>query len=186
MSLLEKFCHVDDFCIHCLPKLHARLITNGKPKRRRERGLSLSEVMTILIAFHSSGYRTFKDYYTKYVLIHWQGEFPGLVSYNRFVEFIPDALLGLAGFLRVCQGECSGINYLDSTPWKVCHNLRIRSHRVFAGLAQRGKSSTGWFFGFKVHLVVNHLGELVSVVFTPGNCDDRMATVMIVSPSSIC
>jgi transposase len=62
---------------------------------------------------------------------------------------------------------------VDSTPLAVCHNRRIPSHKVFAGLAARGKSSTGWFFGFKLHLVVNDRGELLNVILTPGNTDDR-------------
>jgi transposase len=130
--------------------------------------------MTILIAFHQSHYRDFKAYYHEQVLKYWYPEFPGLVSYNRFVEFIPSALVPLMMYLRTCcLGKCSGISFIDSTSLDVCLNQRIHCHKVFAGLAGRGKSSTGWFFGFKLHLVVNDCGELLDIFITSGNVDDR-------------
>jgi len=130
--------------------------------------------MTILILFHASNYRTFKHFYLCHVVTNMQGEFPRLVSYNRFIELVPNALMALVGFLDARKGDCSGINFIDSTSLKVCHNLRINSHRVMAGLAERGKTSTGWFFGFKLHLVTNDKGELLDVCITPGNVDDRV------------
>jgi len=130
--------------------------------------------MTILIAFHQSHYRDFKDYYFEQVLKYWRSEFPGLVSYNRFIEYTPSARVPLIIYLRTCcLGQCSGISFIDSTSLDVCLNQRIHSHKVFAGLAQRGKTSTGWFFGLKLHLVVNDQGELLAVCITPGNVDDR-------------
>jgi hypothetical protein len=127
--------------------------------------------MTILIAFHQSGYRDFKTFYTKYVCGHWRGEFPGLVSYQRFVEFMPSRL-----------GSCSGVSFIDSTALKVCHNARIHQHKVFSGIAKRGKTSTGWFFGFKLHLVVSDTGALLAFTLTPGNTDDRKPVPDLLSP----
>jgi hypothetical protein len=135
--------------------------------------LCLSEVMTIIVLFHSSGYRNFKTYYTQHVLKHMAGAFPRLVSYNRFVELMPSAIVPLCGYLQTRTGECSGISFIDSTSLKVCHNRRIHSHKVFSGCARRGKTSVDWFFGFKLHLVVNDCGELLSLRLTPGNTDDR-------------
>ena len=130
--------------------------------------------MTILIHFHQSHYRTFKAYYCEYVLPHLQAEFPGLVSYTRFIDFIPSVLIPLcAYFQQNCLGDCTCVSFIDSTSLDVCLNQRIRSHKVFAGLAQRGKTSTGWFFGFKLHLVINDRGELLNVLLTPANVDDR-------------
>ncbi len=173
-SLLELFCDVDDFCKAFLPIWQQMLIQNGQIKRERQRSLSMSEIMTILIAFHQSHYRDFKAYYCEQVLKNWQAEFPGLVSYQRFVEFIPSTLVPLAVFLREkCFGLCSGISFIDSTPLAVCHNARIHQNKVFAGLAQRGHTSMGWFYGFKLHLVVNDQGELLDLLLTPGNLDDR-------------
>jgi transposase len=173
-SLIELFVHVDDFCQSFLPKLEQHLLTSGVVKRHRERSLSVSEVMTILIHFHQSHYRNFKAYYCEHVLPHLRGDFPGLVSYTRFVDFIPSALLPLcAYFQKTCLGDCTGISFMDSTSIDVCVNQRIASHKVFAGLAERGKTSTGWFFGFKLHLVINDRGELLNAQLTPGNVDDR-------------
>lgn len=173
-SLLELFCDVDDFCQSFLPIWNHHLLTSGQKQRQRARSLTMSEVMTILIAFHQSHYRDFKAYYCEQVLKSWRSEFPGLVSYTRFVEYTPSALVPLIIFLRTrCLGRCTGISFVDSTSLDVCLNQRIHTHQVFAGLAARGKTSTGWFFGFKLHLVVNDQGEILQFCLSPGNVDDR-------------
>jgi len=173
-SLLELFCDVDDFCQAFLPIWKRQTLASGEKQRNRERSLTISEIMTILIAFHQSHYRDFKAYYCDQVLKHWRTEFPRLVSYSRFVEFTPSALVPLLVYLRACcLGSCSGISFIDSTSLDVCLNQRIHCHKVFAGLAERGKTSTGWFFGFKLHLVVNERGEILQFCITPGNVDDR-------------
>jgi hypothetical protein len=173
-SLLKLFCDVDDFCKIFVPVWEQQQIATGLKRRNRARSLTISEIMTILIAFHESYYRNFKAYYREKVLAQWESEFPGLVSYTRFVEFIPSVILPLTVYLRTCcVGQCSGISFIDSTSLDVCLNQRIHSHKVFDGLAQRGKTSTGWFFGFKLHLVVNDQGELLSTCITAGNVDDR-------------
>jgi hypothetical protein len=128
--------------------------------------------MTILIHFHQSHYRTFKAYYTQQVSVHLRGEFPTLVSYGRFVQLMPRVLGLLCAYLFTCFGTCSGISFVDSTPLAVCHTRRIQQHKVFAGIAARGKTSMGWFFGFKLHLVVNDRGELLGFCLTPGNRAD--------------
>jgi hypothetical protein len=172
-ELSELFCDVDDFCQVFLPLFESGLIASGVIQRRRARRLCVSEVMTILIAFHQSGYRTFKAYYLERVLKHWREEFPGLVSYSRFIEFVPMTALPLMAYLHGLFGECSGISYIDSTVLAVCRNQRIHQHKVFQGLAARGKTSMGWFFGFKLHLIFNDRGELLNLALTPGNTDDR-------------
>ena len=173
-SLLELFCDVDDFCKTFEPFWNQQQLSSGEKKRQRNRSLTISEIMAILIAFHQSHYRDFKAYYCEQVLKNWHKEFPGLVSYTRFVEYIPSVVIPLIGYLRTrCLGRCSGISFIDSTSLDVCLNQRIHSHRVFAGLAGRGKTSTGWFYGFKLHLVVNDQGEILRFCLTPGNIDDR-------------
>lgn len=175
MSTLEElFCSVDDFCQTFEPQWERQLLGNGLQKRKRDRSLCLSEIMTILIGFHQSCYRNFKAYYQDKVQVQWQAYFPGLVSYHRFVEWMPSTLLPLCANLGSCFGSCTGISFLDSTSLKVCHNRRINQHRVFQNLAARGKTSVDWFFGFKLHVVVNDRGELLNVVMTPGNTDDRI------------
>ena len=173
-SLLELFCNVDDFCETFEPSWNQQQLSSGEKKRQRNRSLTNSEIMTILIAFHQSHYRDFKAYYCEQVSKNWRQEFPGLVSYTRFVEYIPSVAILLIGYLRTrCLGRCSGISFIDSTSLDVCLNQRIHSHKVFAGLAGRGKTSTGWFYGFKLHLVVNDRGEILRFCLTPGNIDDR-------------
>jgi transposase len=117
--------------------------------------------------------RNFKHFYLHQVQKQWHSAFPGLPSYQRFVEWMPSTLIPLCVYLKHCFGNCTGIGFIDATSLKVCHNRRIKRHKVFDGLAQRGKTSVDWFFGFKLHLVVNELGQLLNVNLTPGNVDDR-------------
>jgi hypothetical protein len=173
MSLLALFCAVDDFWQVFAPPWRQALLAAGASQRICEGDLSPSEVMTILIHFHQAHYRTFKAYYTQRILGELRAEFPGAVNYSRFVELIPSVLVPLCDYLDSCQGRCSGISFVDSTPLAVCANPRIKQHRVFAGLAERGKNSVGWFYGFKLHLVVNDRGDLLACQITPGNVDDR-------------
>ena len=129
--------------------------------------------MMIAILFQHSHYRTFKAFYTEHVQQHLHTEFPQLVSYSRFVELLPTVVVPLLVYLQTQLGHCSGISFIDSTALAVCHNARIGQHRVFAVDARRGKTSVGWFYGFKLHLVVNDRGELLAFCLTPGNVDDR-------------
>jgi len=165
-SLLELFCHVDDFCKAFLPHWNKQLLSACCPRV----SLCASEIMTLLIHFHQSNYRNF----LKHVMTHLCNEFPNLVSYNRFVELIPSVIVPLTLYLRhACLGTCTGITFIDSTTLAVCKNPRIHYHKTFAGLAKCGKTSTGWFYGFKLHLIVNDRGELLDFMLTPGNVDDR-------------
>jgi hypothetical protein len=173
LDILPIFCDIDDFCQFFEPAWKQRLLPAQQRRRNRHASLCLSEVMTIIVLFHSSGYRNFKTFYTQHVLQHMTWAFPRLVSYNRFVELMPSTLVPLCGYLQSRKGECSGISFIDSTSLKVCHNRRIHSHKVFAGCARRGKTSVDWFFGFKLHLVTNDCGELLALRLTPGNTDDR-------------
>mgnify|MGYP003382051672 CR=1 FL=1 len=171
MSLLNLFVAVDDFCQTLTQELPAYPPKGHRPGPKPR--LAVSEVMTIIIYFHTSRYRDFKTYYTEYVQRHLRGEFPNLVSYSRFVELIPLALWPLCHYLKSRLGPVTGITFIDATPLPVCHNRRIGRHKVFDGLAARGKTSVGWFYGFKLHLVINDRGELLAFYLTPGNVDDR-------------
>ncbi len=173
MSLLELFCSVDDFCQEYAMSGQGKELGSGKARRERQGKLYLSEVMTIIIHFHQSHYRDFKTYYTEHVQVYLREEFPKLVSYSRFVELMSRTLTALALYVQRCLGHCTGLSFIDSTSLVVCHNRRIHSHRVFEGLAERGKTSMGWFYGFKLHLVVNDCGDLLAWCLTAGNVDDR-------------
>ena len=172
MSLLELFCDIDDFWQDFAPNWQQLLLENGHQRQRAGR-MSMSEMMTIVVHFHQQRYRDFKTYYTEYVAVHLRREFPQQVSYSRFIQLLPRILVALCAYLRHCYGRCSGIGFIDSTALAVCHNRRINQHRVFDGVAQRGRTSVDWFFGFKLHLVVNDRGELLSCCVTAGNVDDR-------------
>ena len=95
------------------------------------------------------------------------------LALERFIESVPSTLVPMCAYLRSCFGKCSGISFMDSTSLRVCHNRRIERHKVFENLAACGKTSVDWFRGFKLHLVVNHRGELLNISLTPGNTDDR-------------
>lgn len=149
MSSLEAlFCHVDDFCQKFEPQWHKKLLSHGLKTRKRSRSLTLSEIVTILITFHQNHHRNFKHYYVDHVSVYWREAFPGLPSYQRFVEWMPSTLLPLCVYLKHCFGRCTGISFLDATCLKVCHNRRISQHRVFKNLAARGKTS--WEVVFRV------------------------------------
>lgn len=171
--LVEIFCEIDDFCKYFENEWKNKLLSSGAIKRVRKTRLSMSEIMTIVVYFHTSGYRDFKHYYKQYVLEHLRGAFPKLVSYNRFVELMQGVLIPLCSLLHTRKGRVTGISFVDSMTIAVCHNRRIYSHKVFQGLAERGKNSVGWFYGFKLHLIINEMGELLGFRLTPGNTDDR-------------
>lgn len=173
MNILPIFCDIDDFCLFFEPQWQRRLLADGLKHRHKPSALCLSEVMTILVIFHCSGYRDFKTFYTQYVMKHLAGAFPKLTSYNRFVELQREALVPLWCYLHTRFGDCTGISFVDATTLCVCHNLRIPQHKVFFDCARRGQSSMGWFYGFKLHLVINDCGELLGCYLTPGNVDDR-------------
>lgn len=172
-SLTELFCMTDDFCKAFEPEWEKRLLEGGHKKRMRAGGLSLSELMALVVLFHQLRFRQFKSFYQAYAQRFLRTEFPGLPSYQRFVELMPRTIVPLSALFKTLQGQCTGISIIDSTPIAVCDNLRISRHKVFAGIAERGKSSTGWFFGFKLHAIINHQGELINIQLTKGNVDDR-------------
>ena len=175
-KLVEIFYFTDEFCKEFSKTLEGVQLNSDNSKMTRNKlcKLSDSEVITILIAFHLGGYRNLKDFYLNYIQKVLKSEFPQTVSYNRFVELQQKALFPMVIFLKMMRiGSCTGISFADSTVIRVCNNKRIFNHKVFAGIAQKGKSTMGFFFGFKLHLVVNDKGEILNFVITPGNVDDR-------------
>ncbi len=172
MDFTALFVEVDDYWKNLDHFYAEKLIEDGIHKRNRTGKLRISEIMTLLIAFQTSGYRTFKDFYG-YVLAYHRQDFPDLVSYDRFVSLIPRAVVPLMVYLQT-QGldEPTGIYFIDSTALKVCHNKRISRNCVFRDIAQIGKTTMGWFFGFKLHLIINDRGGLLNCRLTPGNVAD--------------
>ncbi len=173
LDFTSLFCQIDDFCQSFEPLLQQHLLKDQtRPSRNRAAKLSTSEMMTIVIGFHQARFRDFKKYYLL-LFTELKRLFPGLVSYTRFVQLMPRLFLPMTAFALSQRGKCSGISYVDSTTLQVCHSKRINRNKVFRGIAQRGRSTKGWFYGFKLHLVINDCGELLSFQVTPGNTDDR-------------
>lgn len=177
-KITEIFVKVDDFCneFEIEFKKHQLPAPGDVKKRDRKAGLSDSEVITILISFHGGQFRNFKHFYLNFICAHCKDDFPGLVSYNRFIELSHRCAVAFMLFLHhCCRGECTGISFIDSTVLRVCHNKRIKRNKTFKGIAEVGKSTMGWFFGFKLHLIINDKGEILSFYLTKGNVDDRDA-----------
>lgn len=166
------FCFADDFLRYFQDWFAKSLLACGPKKRNRPTRLHISEIVTILIAYAESGFRWFKDYYT-YVFLHHRKEFPGLVSYDRFVALIKRSYPVIVMFFAALRGEITEISFADSTPYSVCKTARRFSHKVFKDIAALSKNSVGWFFGLKLHLVFNDKGQIIRLRITPGNVDDR-------------
>jgi len=173
-KVTDIFFDIDEFCNVFEPAFAQRLLEDGKKHRKRAFKMSMSEIITIMVIFQLSGHRTFKHFYLFYVQKHMKAEFPNTVSYNRFTELMQANMLPLVLFMKTrCLGECTGISFIDSTPVRVCKNKRISSNKVFEGIATTGRSTMGWFHGFKLHIIVNDKGEILNFVITQGNVDDR-------------
>ena len=142
-------------------------------KRIRKSNLSISEVITIQVLFHISGYRNFKTFYLDYVCKFLTKEFPNLVSYNRMVELKSSSFIPMMIYLKTKGlSDCTGISFIDSTPLRVCDKRRIGQHKTFKDIAQRVQCSLGWFFGFKLHIVTNDCGGIIDFMLTPANVND--------------
>lgn len=177
MELTTIFYDVDEFCKLFEKNFNIRLLSDGTGLRERPMSLTLSEAMTIAIFYHQSGYKTFKDFYTRSTAL--RPAFPCLPSYNRFLELQKKAFMPLAIYAKLrSNGICNGISFIDSFPLRVSHQKRIPSHKTFQGLAARGKTSMGWFYGFKVHIIINSYGEIIDFTITSGNISDNNAKVI--------
>jgi len=171
--ITSVFVFIDDFMKIYQKDCSNKFIKITNNQRNRAGNLSISEIMTILICYHFSHFRTFKHYYLYCIGIQYKNLFPSLVSHNRIVRLMPKILLPLSLILHLLKGEKNGIYFIDSTKLQICHNKRISSNKVFKGLAKIGKSSYGWFLGFKLHLIINYQGQIIAVKITQGNVDDR-------------
>lgn len=175
-KITEIFYLADEFCKEFNQAKAGHILNKEVAKKSRNRKFTLSdsEVITIMILFHLGNFRNLKNFYINYIQKHLTSDFPHTVSYNRFVELQQKALMPMVIFLQVCcLGKCTGISFIDSTPLRVCHIKRESSHKVFKGMATKGQCSIGWFFGFKLHIVINDKGEILDFLFTHANVDDR-------------
>lgn len=180
-KVTEFFVKLDDFQQEFTQNMenHPKLVDTKVKRRNRKGKLSDSEMMSIYLLFHFGQFTNFKHFYLQYVCKHLKDLFPDLVSYERFTARQERVLLPLMLYLKYRGlGKSRGINYIDSTLLRVCHIKREKQNKVFKGLAEKGKSTMGWFFGFKLHLIINDKGELLSFYLTKGNVDDRNIELM--------
>jgi len=178
--LTEIYVDIDDFCKAKMPLIAKALHHCGAYKKVHPSQLTLSEVMTILVYYHLCPYKNFKAYYTHHVSQDLKRDFPDLVSYDRFIALIPRTLIPLMLYLtHRCQRSLrTGIYFIDSTPLAACHPKRAHQHETMKGFASWGKTSVGWFFGLKVHLLINNLGQLVHVRLTTGSMHDASPKIL--------
>lgn len=184
MDIVELYVILDDFCKKFMPK-YIKLLKNKRIKiRNKSCMLKMSEIMTIISLFPDSGYKCFKWYYIEKVCDSYKKYFPKLPSYNRFIELMPEALLILTRCMNylmyLYRKHSVNISFIDSTRIPVCHNKRIKSNKVFPSIAEIGKSTVGWFFGFKLHFIIDIFGQITSYKFTKGNTDYRTPVIDLV------
>ena len=178
-KVIEIFCIIDEFGKNlnvelgknlCLPSYNG----TGKRCRNRKGRLSESEIMTIIICYYFGTYRNFKEYYQNCIRGWLKNDFPASVSYNRFVELMPRVFFKMMFFMKLYAfGRSTGITFVDSTMIPVCHNVRRYFNKVFAGLARSGKGTMGWCHGFKLHLLCNNSGEVITFYLIGANVGDR-------------
>ena len=183
-QLTRIFCDIDDFCKEFDHYMQNKLLPSPEGNRHR-RGpacsLSDSEIMTILVFFQSSSWRNFKHFYMGFLCVYWPNEFPNLPSYNRFIEIMNRVTFHLVLFAQLRSGKRTGIYYIDSTCLPVCHLKRSRRHKTFDEIAQYGRTSVAWFFGLKLHIVINDRGELIAFKITSGKMHDAKASEPILA-----
>ena len=172
LTTTALFCCLADFAETFEDWERHRLIPTGR-KRRRAGKLGLGEMLFIMVLFHLSPFRDFKHFWIHGVEQKYRDHFGDLPSYGRFVALMPRLFAPLAVLMHSLSGDETGIYIADSTKLAVCANPRISRNRTFKSLAARGHSTMGWFFGFKLHVIMNHRGELMAIKITPGNIDDR-------------
>jgi hypothetical protein len=171
IDITALYCCLDDFC-KVFEDWEAHRLIPSQTTRQRAGKLSRSEMLFIMVLFHLSPFKHFKVFYHYGIGQQHRACFRELPHYDRFVGLMPRLFAPLMVLLHSLSGAQTGIYFADSTKLAVCHNRRIHRHKVFDGLAARGKTSMGWFFGLKLHFVINHKGQIMAVKITPGNTAD--------------
>jgi hypothetical protein len=171
VDITALYCCLDDFC-KAFEDWEAHRLIPSEQTRKRPGKLSRSEMLFIVVLFHLSAFKNFKTFYLYGIGCQYRACFRDLPHYDRFISRMPRLFVPLMVLLHSLSGEETGIYFGDSSKLAICHNRRIDRHRVFDGLAARGKTSMGWFFGLKLHLVINHKGQVMALKITPGNTAD--------------
>lgn len=172
----ELYCQIDDACKIICDVLNNYFLesldsNNDKPFSLDSKTLRVSEILTILISYHYSRFKCFKHYYLCNFNV-LKSYFPNIPSYNRFVERIKEVELFALLYLYYNQSKFGGLGIVDSTSLPVCNRKRTSSHKVFKGSASIGKTSMGWFYGFKLHLIIDFQGRIIKCHISAGNKHD--------------
>ena len=183
-SLITLYCIVDDFINKILEtsvgKKNLALYYGRRGPRRR---MSIADVVTLNLVriFDRTGdLKTFH----KNAQVYYATYFPNLTNYENFLKATNRSIGFIMAFVQyqlyLNRMNCTeDVFYVDSTPITVCENRYIPSHRVTKGFASRGKSTKGWFFGFKLQGICTADGTLVKLSFRPGREHDSRAFVDI-------
>ena len=171
-DIVALYVCIDDFSKIYEEWERKKLIGTTK-NRKREGKLSMSEQLLIVIVYHLEGFKNFKYYYKYAVEIKYKSLFKEVPCYDRFIQIMPKLLVPLSILLQCLFGEARGIYFLDATKISICHSRREKRNKVFGKIAEKGKTSMGWFFGFKLHMVINDVGQIIAIKITKGNVDDR-------------
>jgi transposase len=173
-DITEMFCCIDEFTEGLEKEIRKHHLSSHQKYHlpTRTPGLSMGEIVTIVLMFHDSPCRNFKYFYKSYMSLYRE-EFPLMPCYDRFISLMPRTLIFLALLLYSLFTPGKGIGFIDATSLAVCHPKRISRNKVFKGLAKLGKTTKGWFFGFKLHVIVDEKGNLIKAKLTKGNVDDR-------------
>lgn len=182
-QLTTIFCEIDDFCNELDSQIKKGALpapTGFSNTRGPQCSIHDSEIMVILIAFQMSGFRNFKNFYL-FVQQAWCSYFPRLPSYQRMIELMKRVTFGMTLFAQIRQGKQHGIYYIDSTSLPVCNIRRSKRHKTFSEIAKYGKTSVGWFFGLKLHIVINNKGALMAFKLTKGDMHDSKTAIKLLS-----
>jgi Transposase DDE domain len=168
---------INNFCKIYQEWEQSKLLPSDK-KLHREGSLRLCELITIVLYFYLSPCKDFKNYYLYFLPAKYPNYFK-LVSYPRIVQLWPSLVLPLILLLHQLKGEQTGIYFIDSTKLQICHNKRTSSNRVFGKKAKIGKSSYGWFMGYKLHIIINNKGEIMAIKITKANASDLSCATIL-------
>ena len=163
---------IDDFSKIYEEWEQKKLIRTTK-NRKREGKLSMSKKLLIVVLYHLEGFKNFKYYYKYTVEIKYKTIFKEVLCYDRFIQIMPNLLLPLSILLQFLFGKARGIYFLDTTKLSIYHSMREKRNKVFGKIAEKGKTSMGRFFRFKMHMIINDIGQIMATKITKGNVDDR-------------
>lgn len=167
-QMTEIYCFVDDFLIAHTGLAHWRRSPNAAP------AFSDAEVITIGLMQNFLGVASLKQTY-QLIAENFASAFPLLCSYQQWLQRLHrlSPLIGRMFESARLLGRCR-LYLIDSKPIPVCKAIRHGRVRLLRDEgAYFGKSSAGWFFGFKLHALRDINGCIVDALLTSGNLDDR-------------